>query len=135
MDKDGDENGFIGQYTRENHRLQDNRNRQKTIVLPHKIYGKREKWLLERIEAQKQYKWAMRRFIAAYQSHEEIGVLLQEAKAVGDLAKMEYLSHLYMKNINDLMYSINIMDQAKKRLNTYRIDTKDGNVNVLETNK
>jgi hypothetical protein len=135
MDKQRYKNGFIGQYTRENHIVQDNRNGQKTIVLPHKIYGTKEKRLSERIEAQKQYKWAIRRFIAVYQSHEKIGVLLQEAKAIGDLAKLEYLSHLYMENVNDLMHSINLMDHTKKRLNTYIVDIKDRKSNVLKTTK
>lgn len=118
MDKQRYKNGFIGQYTKESHLLQDNRNGQKTIVLPHKIYGIKEKRLSERIEAKKQYRLATRHFIAVYQSHEKIGVLLQEAKAIGDIVKIEYLSHLYMKNVGDLMQSINSMDQAKKRLNT-----------------
>jgi hypothetical protein len=135
MDKQRYENGFVHQYTRENYRVQDNRNGQKTIVLPHKIYGTKEKQLSERIKAQKQYRWAIRHFIAVYQSHEKIGILLQEAKAMGDLAKMEYLSYLYMENVSDLMHSINIIDQTKKQLNIYRVDTKDRNVNVLKTNK
>lgn len=135
MDKQRYENGFIDQYTRENHLLQDNRNGQKTIVLPPKMYATKEKRLLEGIEAQKQYKWAIRCFIAVYQSHEKIGALLQEAKAMGDIAKIEYLSHLYMENLSDLIRSINIMDQAKRRLNTYIVETKDRNVNVLKTNK
>jgi hypothetical protein len=135
MDKQRYKNGFIGQYIRESYILQDNRTVQKTIVLPYKIYGTKEKRLSERVEAQKQYRLATRRFIAVYQRHEEIGIFLQEAKAVGDIAKMEYLSHLYMENISDLMHSINLMDQAKKRLNMYIADIKGDNVNVLKAKK
>jgi hypothetical protein len=135
MDKQRYENGFIGQYTRENHILQDNRNVKRIILLPHKIYGTKEKQLLGRIESQKQYKLAIRHFIAVYQSYEKIGALLQEAKVMGDLVKIEYLSHLYMKNVSDLMHSINSIDQMKKRLNTYIVDNKDSNLNVLKTNE
>jgi hypothetical protein len=126
MNKHRRGNSFIRQYTRENYILQNNRNVQKIIVLPHKIYGTKERRLSERAEAQKCYGEAIERFIAAYQLYEKIGVLLQKAKVMGDLAKIEYLSYLYMENVNNLMYSIDFMDQQKRRLNTYIKDTRDG---------
>src|SRR5437588_7307474 len=110
MNKHRHGNSFIRQYTRENHILQNNRNVQKIIVPPPKIYETKERRLSERAEAQKYYREATERFIAAYQSYEKIGVLLQKAKVMGDLKKIEYLSYLYMENVNNLMYSIDFMD-------------------------
>lgn len=116
MDRHRHENSFIHQYSRENHILQNNRNGQKTTVPPHKIFGAKEKRLPKGVEAEKYYREVTEHFIVAYQSYERTDVLLRKAKIMGDLAKIEYLSHLYMRKVNNLMYTINLMDQAKKAI-------------------
>src|SRR5437588_3288914 len=116
MNRHGHDNSITRQYTRENRILQNNRNIQEITVPSHKIFGAKEKGLSKRGEAEKYYREAIERFIVAYQSYEKIRALLQKARVMGDLAKIEYLSHLHMENVNNLMYTINLMDQAKKMI-------------------
>jgi len=107
------EDSFTRKYTRKNY------NGQKIIIPPQKIFRTKEKQLSKRLEAQKYYREATERFIVAYRSYEKTGVLLQRAKVMGDIAKIEGFSYLHMKNANYLAYTISIMDQAKRQLNRY----------------
>jgi hypothetical protein len=84
--------------------------------MPPSIFGTKKKRLSKRTEAQKCYREATEHFIAAYQSYEKIAALLQEAKSIGDLAKIEYISHIYMKEASNLTSTMNLMDQAKKTI-------------------
>ena len=103
----------IRKYNRRNY------NGQKITIPPQKIFRTKEKQLLKRLEAQKDYREATERFIIAYRSYEKTGVLLQRAKVMGDIVKIEGFSYLHTKNANYLAYTINIMDQAKRQLNRY----------------
>ena len=113
MDSYRYEGSFIRKYTRKNY------NGQKIIIPPQKIFRTEKKQLSKRLEAQKCYREATERFIIAYRSYERTEVLLQRARVMGDIAKIEDFSYLHMKNANYLIYTINIMDQAKRQLNRY----------------
>lgn len=113
MDSYRYEDSLMHKYIRKNY------NGQKVIIPPQKIFRTEEKQLSKRLEAQKCYREATGRFIVAYRSYERTEALLQRARIMGDIAKIEGFSYLHMKNANYLAYTMNLMDQAKRRLNRY----------------